>query len=139
MVLDSIKVVVYFCLELKEVLSNSDIYSYSCLGSDVVMGGGIVSSKDKVSLTIDETYEGVTHQLGDKLSLCSFDIIYITNVTAVRVEVCHITIVGHNYYGIIFVPENTAIGSVLLSIKMLRILVLKLDFWMFMFMLWMIV
>lgn len=131
--------VVYFRLELKEVLSNGDTYSYIYLGSDVVMGGGIAIVKDKVSLTIDETYEGVTHQLGDKLSLCSFDIIYITNVTTAKVEVCYITIVGHNYYGVIFVSENTGIGSVLLPIKMLRILVLKLDFWMFMFMLWMIV
>lgn len=108
MVLDSIKVVVYFCLELKEVLSNGDTYSYICLGSDVVMDGAIAIVKDKVSLTIDETYEGVTHQLGDKLSLCSFDIIYITNATTAKVEVCYITIVGHNYYGVIFVSENTA-------------------------------
>ena len=135
MVLDSIKVVVYFWLELKEVLFNSDTYSYIYLGSDIVMGGGIAISKDKVSLTIDGTYEGVTHQLGDKLSLSSSDTIYVTNATTAKVEVCYITIVGHNYYGVIFVSENTDIGSVLLSIKMLRILVLKLDFWMFMFML----
>lgn len=100
-------IVVYSSSELKEILEGNNEYSLIYLGSNITLESGIKISSTKVNLTIDGTYEETKYTLTDKKSLASSDTISVSSPSILEVIVRNIDIVGYNYYGTIYVPENS--------------------------------
>lgn len=114
-VINESTVVVFSNSELKDVLENNNGYNYIYLGADIIIETGIKISSFKVNSTIDGTYENVRHTFTDKKSLSSSDTISVSSATILKVTVCNMNIVGYNYYGTIYVPENTAYKNIVIE------------------------
>lgn len=98
-------VVVFSSEELKEALEKDNGYTYIYLGNHITLTNGIQISKTKSSIVIDGTYDDTTYQFTDKKSSSTSDTISLSSTTK-NVKVCNMNIIGYNYYGIIYVPEN---------------------------------
>lgn len=97
-------VIVYSSSELKDVLESNNAYNYIYFGSDINLTSGIKINKKNI--TIDGTYNGIMHTLTDQKKLGSTDGIYVSNITK-NVTIKNMNITGYNYYGVIYVPENS--------------------------------
>ena len=110
-VISDSKVAIYSYEELKEVLQGDNNYSIIYLASNITLLGGINISKTKLNVTIDGTYDNIVHTLEDKKSASASDTISASSNT-LKVTVQNMNIIGYNYYGIIYVPENSAYKNV---------------------------
>ena len=108
-------VVVFTNEELKTILEATNNYNYIYLGSDITLTTGIIISSTKPRLTIDGTYENITHKLTDKQSLSASDTIRIASPNNLEVTVKNIHLIGYNYYGTIYVPEGSLYQNVILT------------------------
>lgn len=105
-------VVVFSYEELKEVLENENEYSYIYLGDNILLSGGIGISSSKTNIVIDGTYEYTRYEFTDQKKLGSKDGIYLSANKTSKVTVKNMKITGYNYYGIIYVPENSLYSNV---------------------------
>ena len=108
-------VVVFSSLELKNALENDNGYTYIYLGANIQLENGIKISSLKTNVTIDGTYNDITYQFEDKKSLGSGDTITASYPSILKVTVCNMKIVGHNYYGMIYVPESSAYKNIIVE------------------------
>ena len=100
-------VVVYTSLELKEVLENDNNYTYVYFGNNIILSSGISISSSKTNVVIDGTYNDVTYEYTDQKKAGTSDTINIISPLTQKVTVKNMKITGYNYYGIIYVPENS--------------------------------
>ena len=70
-------VVVTSSAELKEALEKDNGYTYIYLGEDITLTSGITISKTKSKVTIDGTYNDITHEYIDQKKLGTSDVINI--------------------------------------------------------------
>lgn len=105
-------VVVFSYEELKEVLENENEYSYIYLGDNIVLSGGIGISNSKTNVVIDGTYEYTRYEFTVQKKLGSKDGIYLSANKTSKVIVKNMKITGYNYYGVIYVPENSLYSNV---------------------------
>ena len=68
-------VVVFSSSELKEALENDNKYTYIYFGTDITLESGIKISSTKSSITLDGTYDNITHKFEDKKTLNASDTI----------------------------------------------------------------
>lgn len=99
-------IIVHTSTELKETLEKNNTYDYIYLGNNITLETGIKIAQTKINITIDGTYENQRHTLTDKKTLSSSDTISVSYSTIQKVTICNMDIIGNNYYGIIYVPEN---------------------------------
>ncbi len=111
LVINDNSVVVYSGLELKQALENDNGYINIYFGSDIVLTNGITINKNKQVITIDGQYENVRHKYEDKKSTSTSDTITASN-TNTLVIVKNMDITSYNYYGIIYVAENTSFKNI---------------------------
>lgn len=108
-------VVVFSSSELKEALENDNKYTYIYFGTDITLESGIKISSTKSSITLDGTYDNITHKFEDKKTLNAFDTITASYPSILKVEVKNMTITGNNYYGIIYVPESATYKNIIVE------------------------
>lgn len=108
-------VVVFSSSELKTALENDNNYTYIYFGADITLESGIKISSTKSSITIDGTYDNITHKFEDKKTLSASDTITASYPSILKVEVKNMTITGNNYYGVIYVPENSAYKNIIVE------------------------
>lgn len=106
-ILNDTTVVVFTSAELKTALENNNNYTYIYFGNDITLGSGINISSLKTNVTIDGTYDNVRHKFSDMKSLATGNTISISSSNTKKVTVSNMDITGYNYYGIIYVAENS--------------------------------
>lgn len=111
-IIDNNTVVVFTSDELKSALENNNGYTYIYFGSDITLEKGIKISNEKVNVTIDGTYEGNTYTFYGMKSLGSESTINVSYPSIINVIVRNMNIVWYNYYGVVFVPENSSYQNV---------------------------
>lgn len=114
-VINNNTVVIYSSSELKTVLENDNGYDYIYFGNDITLEKGIKISSSKVNVTIDGTYEGVRYTFTDYEGLSSGDTISVSSPLTLKVTVCNMEIVGYNYYGIIYVLDNSSYKNTIIE------------------------
>lgn len=67
-ILDEKTVVVFTSAELKEVLEGNNGYTFIYFGADITLLSGITLSNTKTNITLDGTYQNITHQFTDQKS-----------------------------------------------------------------------
>lgn len=70
-------IVVFTYDELKNILENTNTYTYIYLGANITLTNGIKISSTKKDLIIDGTYNNVTYTFEDKKSSSATDTIYV--------------------------------------------------------------
>lgn len=65
-ILDEKTVVVFTSAELKEVLEGNNGYTFIYFGADITLLSGITLSNTKTNITLDGTYQNITHQFTDQ-------------------------------------------------------------------------
>lgn len=108
-------VVVYNFTELKQCLQESNSYNYIYLGSNITLTSGITISSTKANVTIDGTYENTTYTYEDMKSLGTGDTISVRSPNITKVTVKNINVIGNNYYGIIYVPNDNTLKNVIIE------------------------
>ena len=108
-------VVVYTFEELKSCLSENNSYNYIYLGNNITLTSGIIISSTKNSITIDGTYNNIKYTYEDKKSLSYNDTISVRSSNINKVTVKNINVIGNNYYGIIYVPEDNNLQNVIIE------------------------
>lgn len=114
-VIDKNTVVVYTSLELKTCLEGNNQYNYIYFGGDITLSSGITISSTKTNVIIDGTYNGTKYTYTDMKSAGSGDTISARSSNIKSVVVKNINVIGNNYYGIIFVPEETSLQNVVVE------------------------
>ena len=107
-------VVVFSSDELKKVLEENNNYSYIYFGANLTLLNGITISNTKTNIIIDGTYNGITYQFEDRKSASASDTINVLS-TMQKIAVQNMNIIGYNYYGIIYVKENTSYKNVIVE------------------------
>lgn len=93
--------------ELKNAIESENEYNYIYFDNDITLDAGIKIPSSKITLTIDGTYNNIRHTYTDNRSLNTTNIIAVTSATTTYVKVANLNIVGQNYYGVIYVPEQS--------------------------------
>lgn len=99
--------------ELKEILEGTNTYTHIYFNNNITLTKGISISSTKKTVIIDGTYNGITYELQDKSTLNASDTISASSPNISKVTVCNMNIIGNNYYGIIYVPENTSYKNII--------------------------
>ncbi len=107
--------------ELKSVLEGSNSITLIYLANDIVLAQGISILATKTEVTIDGFYplngNGKIHTYTDMNSASSADTIGIRTASSIHVTVQNLNVVGKNYYGLIYVSENTNHQNVVVTYK----------------------
>lgn len=111
LILNNNTVVVFSSLELKDALEKDNGYTYIYLGNSITLTEGIGISEAKSEIIIDGTYNYELHEYIDQKKLGTTDGIYVTSPYTQKITVKNMNITGYNYYGIIYVPENSSYSS----------------------------
>lgn len=114
-IIDDNTVVVFSSTELKNVLENDNEYTYIYFGDNISLDSGIKIASTKTNITIDGTYNSIVHSFEDRKSLVSSDTINVSYPSILKVKVCNMNVTGHNYYGVIYVPENTSYKNIIVE------------------------
>ena len=114
-IIDKNTVVVTTYAELKSAIESTNEYNYIYLGTDITLTVGITIPASKTNLTIDGTYENITHTFTDRNTLNASDTISAANAAIDKVTVQNMNIIGNNYYGIIYVPESSAYKNIIVE------------------------
>ena len=107
-------VVVYSSEELNKALSENNGYYNIYLGDDIKLSSGIKISSYKSKITIDGMYDNVIHDFEDMKSTSASNTISVSKENK-NVTVKNLNIIGYNYYGIIYVPENNDYKDVIVE------------------------
>ena len=107
--------------ELKTVLEENNNINHIYLAKDIVLERGITILATKTNVIIDGLYPldgtGVIHTYTDMNSAGSADAIGIRGASSIHVTVQNLNVVGKNYYGLIYVLENSACQNVVITYK----------------------
>lgn len=114
-VLDETTVVVFTYQELKTVLEGNNLYNYIYFGNNIKLTSGINISSTKKNLTIDGTYNNVTYTFEDVNSSTTSNTISINSTNTNKITVKNVNVIGHNYYGIIYVPDSNTYQNVIIE------------------------
>lgn len=114
-ILDETTVVVFTYQELKTILEGNNLYNYIYFGNNIKLTSGINISSTKKNLTIDGTYNNVTYTFEDVNSSTTSNTISINSTNANKIIVKNVNIIGHNYYGIIYVPDSNTYQNVIIE------------------------
>lgn len=106
-IIDENTVVVNSFSELKSALEETNAYTYIYLNEDITLTSGIRIASNKVSVTIDGTYNNVRHKYTDMKSTSGTNAIYVNNANPSKIVVKNMDVTGYNYYGIVYVPESS--------------------------------
>ncbi len=91
--------------ELKDILENDNNYNYIYLENDITLESGISINRNKTNITINGTYQNVTHTLTGLESNDDSDTITCTSNTK-EIKIKNIVIKSVNLYGFIYIPLN---------------------------------
>lgn len=119
-VIDDKTVVVMTGSELKTVLEGDNGYTYIYFGQNIMLQAGITIFNTKTNVVIDGTYEGVRYSYEDVKNSDSGSTISVRNSGIQSVTFQNIDVIGHNYYGIIYVPENNALRNTIITYQNLN-------------------
>lgn len=107
--------------ELKTVLEENNNINHIYLAKDIVLERGITILATKTNVIIDGLYPldgtGTIHTYTDMNSASSADTIGIRGASSIHVTVQNLNAVGKNYYGLIYVLENSACQNVVITYK----------------------
>ena len=106
-IIDENTIVVNSFSELKSALEETNTYTYIYLNEDITLTSGIRIASNKVSVTIDGTYNNVRHKYIDMKSTSGTNAIYVNNANPSKITVKNMDVTGYNYYGIVYVPESS--------------------------------
>lgn len=113
-ILNESEIVVYTETELKQIIEENNTYTYIYFGNNITLTKGITIPNTKTNIIIDGTYNQTTYTLEDKKSTSTSDTITVSPLIK-TVTVKNMNIVGYNYYGIIYVPENNQYKDVIVE------------------------
>lgn len=113
-ILDEKTVVVFTSAELKEVLEGNNSYTLIYFGADITLASGITISSTKTNITLDGTYQNVTHLYTDQKSTSAAQAIQASPQNQL-ITIQNLQIVGYNYYGMVYVAEAASYKSVVLE------------------------
>lgn len=114
-IINDTTIVVFTFSELKSTLEEKNNYTYIYLGNNIKLTSGITISNTKKNIIIDGTYNNTTYTYEDMQSTSSADTISVRNATTQKVTIKNLTVVGHNYYGIIYVPEDNNLSTIIIE------------------------
>lgn len=107
--------------ELKSVLEGNNNITLIYLAKDITLAQGISILATKTEVTIDGLYPtdgtGVIHTYTDMNSAGSGDTIGVRSASSIHVTVQNLNVVGKNYYGLIFVSEDSSHQNVVVTYK----------------------
>lgn len=113
--IDENSVVIYSAEELKTLLEGNNSYRYFYFGNNITLTTGITISKTKEMVVIDGTYEGIKYTYEDMKSSNSGDTLSVRNQFNKKVIIKNMKVIGHNYYGLVFVPENNSFQNTVIE------------------------
>lgn len=120
-IIDSTTVAVESSSELKTVLEGTNSYTLVYLANDITLTQGISILGSKTELTIDGLYptdgSGTIHTYTDMNSAGSGDTIGIRTSSSINLTVQNLNVIGRNYYGIIYVSEDSSHKNVVVTYK----------------------
>lgn len=114
-IIDKNTVVVFSSTELKSVLEGTNTYNYIYFGSNIKLSSGITIAQNKTNVVIDGTYENTMYTYEDMNSTGTGDTISVRNKNNQTVTVQNMNVIGHNYYGIIYVPEDNNLQNIIVT------------------------
>ncbi len=114
-IINDTTVVVTTSVELKTALEGSNQYNYIYFGANITLTAGISINKNKTSITIDGTYNGVTYTYTDMKSASVSDTISVQDKNINTVIVKNLNVTGYNYYGLICVLEDENLKDVVIE------------------------
>lgn len=114
-ILDNKTVVVMNAGELKTALEGDNGYTYIYFGQNITLQTGITIFRNKANVIIDGTYGGVRYQYEDVSNSDSGYTISVRNAGITSVTFQNVDVIGHNYYGIIYVPEDNSLRNVIVT------------------------
>lgn len=113
-VIDNNTVVIMSASELKTVLEGNNSYSYIYFGANIKLTSGITIAASKTSVVIDGTYQTKQYTYEDMNSSGSGDTISVRYANIQQVTVKNMNVIGHNYYGLIYVVEDNSLQNVVI-------------------------
>ena len=113
-ILDEKTVVVFTSAELKEVLEGNNGYTFIYFGADITLLSGITLSNTKTNITLDGTYQNITHQFTDQKSTSAAQAIQASPQNQL-ITIQNLHIIGYNYYGMVYVAEAASYKNVILE------------------------
>lgn len=113
-ILDEKTVVVFTSAELKEVLEGNNGYTFIYFGADITLLSGITLSNTKTNITLDGTYQNITHQFTDQKSTSAAQTIQASPQNQL-ITIQNLHIIGYNYYGMVYVAEAASYKNVILE------------------------
>lgn len=120
-IINSTTVAVETSAELKSVLEGNNTYTLVYLAKDIELAQGITILGSKSEVTIDGLYPtdgtGTIHTYTDMNSAGSGDAIGVRTASSIHVTVQNLNVVGKNYYGLIFVSEDSSHQNVVVTYK----------------------
>lgn len=119
--INSTTVAVETSTELKTVLEGNNTYTLIYLANDIVLTQGITILGSKSEVTIDGLYPtdgtGTIHTYTDMNSASYNDAIGVRTASSIHVTVQNLNVVGKNYYGLIYVSEDSSHQNVVVTYK----------------------
>lgn len=107
--------------ELKSVLEGSNNITLIYLAQDITLAQGISILASKTEVTIDGLYPtdgtGTIHTYTDMNSAGNADTIGVRSASSIHITVQNLNVVGKNYYGLIYVSENSNHQNVVVTYK----------------------
>lgn len=113
-ILDEKTVVIFTSAELKEVLEGNNGYTFIYFGADITLLSGITVSNTKTNITLDGTYQNITHQFTDQKSTSAAQAIQASPQNQL-ITIQNLHIIGYNYYGMVYVAEAASYKNVILE------------------------
>lgn len=119
--IDSTTVAVETSAELKTILEGNNTYTLIYLAKDITLAQGITILGSKSEVTIDGLYPtdgtGTIHTYTDMNSASNSDAIGVRTSSSIHVTVQNLNVVGKNYYGLIYVSEDSSHQNVVVTYK----------------------
>lgn len=99
--------------ELKQVLSETNNYTYIYFGSDITLTSGFVINSNKKEVVIDGTYNNVKYTYINNLTE-STDVINISTSNR-KIILKNMNIVSSHTYGVVYVPSHPNYSNLLVE------------------------
>lgn len=119
--IDSTSVAVETSAELKTILEGNNDYTKIYLANDITLAQGITILGTKAEITIDGLYPtdgtGTIHTYTDMNSAGSENAIGVRTASSIHVTVQNLNVIGRNYYGLIYVSDNSNHQNVVVTYK----------------------
>ena len=109
-IIDKLHIVVSTLDELKTVLTENNDYTYVYLDNDITLTEGFLLNDKKERITIDGTYQNVSHTLTN-YNTDEYGVITATE-TNYNIVIKNMKIISSHPYGVIYVPSDALYSSV---------------------------